>query len=186
MCSCTPQSIIHGMVEFSDRSVIAQLGSPDMRTPIAHCLGWPDRIVGPAAKLDLAQDWATDVRSAGFRTFFRGCGWPMTRCALVMAPPRSITRPMRSPWRPLSPARSDSVPLHAWLRQRSRPGCALAIWCRWARRMTPSSLTKAREIGLPPSCLKLPQRHPKSVYRGFRLWVREIRCQFFSCIVSTS
>jgi 1-deoxy-D-xylulose-5-phosphate reductoisomerase len=50
-----PQSIVHGMVEFSDRSVVAQLGAPDMRTPIAHCLGWPDRIVGPAAKLDLAQ-----------------------------------------------------------------------------------------------------------------------------------
>ena len=50
-----PQSIIHGMVEFSDRSVVAQLGAPDMRTPIAHCLGWPDRIVGPAASLDLAR-----------------------------------------------------------------------------------------------------------------------------------
>ena len=50
-----PQSIIHGMVEFSDRSVVAQLGSPDMRTPIAHCLGWPDRIVGRAAPLDLAK-----------------------------------------------------------------------------------------------------------------------------------
>src|SRR5579862_1134850 len=35
-----PQSIIHGMVEFSDRSVVAQLGAPDMRIPIAHCLGW--------------------------------------------------------------------------------------------------------------------------------------------------
>src|SRR5882762_1315141 len=50
-----PQSIIHGMVEFSDRSVVAQLGAPDMRTPIAHCLGWPDRITGPAARLDLAK-----------------------------------------------------------------------------------------------------------------------------------
>jgi 1-deoxy-D-xylulose-5-phosphate reductoisomerase len=50
-----PQSIIHGMVEFSDRSVMAQLGAPDMRTPIAHCLGWPDRIVGRAAALDLAK-----------------------------------------------------------------------------------------------------------------------------------
>jgi 1-deoxy-D-xylulose-5-phosphate reductoisomerase len=50
-----PQSIIHGMVEFSDRSVVAQLGTPDMRTPIAHCLGWPDRITGPATKLDLAK-----------------------------------------------------------------------------------------------------------------------------------
>jgi len=49
-----PQSIIHGMVEFADRSVVAQLGAPDMRTPIAHCLGWPDRIPGPAARLDLA------------------------------------------------------------------------------------------------------------------------------------
>src|SRR3954469_6148454 len=50
-----PQSIIHGMVEFSDRSVVAQLGAPDMRTPIAHCLGWPDRIIGPATQLDLAK-----------------------------------------------------------------------------------------------------------------------------------
>src|SRR4029079_7619469 len=50
-----PQSIIHGMVEFADRSVVAQLGAPDMRTPIAHCLGWPDRIKGPAPKLDLAK-----------------------------------------------------------------------------------------------------------------------------------
>jgi 1-deoxy-D-xylulose-5-phosphate reductoisomerase len=50
-----PQSIIHGMVEFSDCSVMAQLGAPDMRTPIAHCLGWPDRIVGRAATLDLAK-----------------------------------------------------------------------------------------------------------------------------------
>ena len=50
-----PQSIIHGMVEFADRSVMAQLGAPDMRIPIAHCLGWPDRIAGPAARLDLAK-----------------------------------------------------------------------------------------------------------------------------------
>jgi 1-deoxy-D-xylulose-5-phosphate reductoisomerase len=50
-----PQSIVHGLVEFSDRSVVAQLGAPDMRIPIAHCLGWPDRIVGPSARLDLAK-----------------------------------------------------------------------------------------------------------------------------------
>jgi len=49
-----PQSIIHGLVEFSDRSVVAQMGAPDMRTPIAHCLGWPHRIEGPANHLDLA------------------------------------------------------------------------------------------------------------------------------------
>ena len=64
-----PQSIIHGMVEFSDRSVVAQLGAPDMRTPIAHCLGWPDRIVGPAAKLDLAKIGQLTFESPDFERF---------------------------------------------------------------------------------------------------------------------
>src|SRR5947209_5540916 len=50
-----PQSIIHGLVEFRDGSLIAQLGSPDMRIPIAHCLAWPARIDGPAPRLDLAR-----------------------------------------------------------------------------------------------------------------------------------
>jgi 1-deoxy-D-xylulose-5-phosphate reductoisomerase len=50
-----PQSVIHGLVEFRDRSVVAQLGAPDMRIPIAHCLGWPERVAGPAARLDLAR-----------------------------------------------------------------------------------------------------------------------------------
>jgi 1-deoxy-D-xylulose-5-phosphate reductoisomerase len=50
-----PQSIVHGLVEFRDGSLIAQLGSPDMRIPIAHCLAWPARIDGPAQRLDLAR-----------------------------------------------------------------------------------------------------------------------------------
>jgi 1-deoxy-D-xylulose-5-phosphate reductoisomerase len=50
-----PQSIVHGLVEFRDGSLIAQLGSPDMRIPIAHCLAWPQRISGPAQRLDLAR-----------------------------------------------------------------------------------------------------------------------------------
>ena len=49
-----PESVIHGMVEFSDRAVVATLGAPDMRIPIAHCLAWPERIEGPSARLDLA------------------------------------------------------------------------------------------------------------------------------------
>ena len=64
-----PQSIIHGMVEFSDRSVVAQLGAPDMRTPIAHCLGWPDRITGPAAKLDLARIGQLTFEAPDFARF---------------------------------------------------------------------------------------------------------------------
>ena len=49
------QSVVHGLVEFRDGSVIAQLGSPDMRIPIAHCLAYPERMTTPAQRLDLAR-----------------------------------------------------------------------------------------------------------------------------------
>ncbi len=49
-----PQSIVHGMAHFTDGSVIAQLGAPDMRTPISLALGWPDRIETTVDRLDLA------------------------------------------------------------------------------------------------------------------------------------
>ena len=48
-----PQSIIHSMVQYLDGSVLAQLGNPDMRTPIAYGLGWPDRLASGVAPLDL-------------------------------------------------------------------------------------------------------------------------------------
>jgi 1-deoxy-D-xylulose-5-phosphate reductoisomerase len=51
-----PQSIVHSLVEFCDGSLIAQLGSPDMRIPIAYCLAWPERIDGAAPRLDLARE----------------------------------------------------------------------------------------------------------------------------------
>ena len=50
-----PQSVIHSLVEYVDGSVLAQLGTPDMRTPIAHTLAWPDRMAAPAERLDLAR-----------------------------------------------------------------------------------------------------------------------------------
>lgn len=49
-----PQSVIHSMVEYIDGSVLAQLGTPDMRTPIAYAMGWPKRIAAPSPRLDLA------------------------------------------------------------------------------------------------------------------------------------
>lgn len=49
-----PQSVVHGMVQYRDGSLLAQLGAPDMRTPIAHCLAWPRRMATPAQRLDLA------------------------------------------------------------------------------------------------------------------------------------
>jgi 1-deoxy-D-xylulose-5-phosphate reductoisomerase len=50
-----PQSVVHSLVEFTDGSVIAQLGSPDMRIPIAFALAWPERMPTPAERLDLAR-----------------------------------------------------------------------------------------------------------------------------------
>ena len=50
-----PQSVVHGLVAYVDGSVLAQLGSPDMRTPIAFALGWPNRIAAPVARLSLAE-----------------------------------------------------------------------------------------------------------------------------------
>ncbi|MEA2782256.1 MAG: 1-deoxy-D-xylulose-5-phosphate reductoisomerase [Rhodospirillaceae bacterium] len=50
-----PQSVVHSLVAYIDGSVLAHLGTPDMRTPIAYALGWPRRIAAPSARLDLAQ-----------------------------------------------------------------------------------------------------------------------------------
>jgi 1-deoxy-D-xylulose-5-phosphate reductoisomerase len=49
-----PQSVIHGLVCYRDGSILAQLGSPDMRIPIAHTLAWPERMATPSPRLDLA------------------------------------------------------------------------------------------------------------------------------------
>ncbi len=48
-----PQSVVHSMVEYADGSVLSQMGSPDMRTPIAYALAWPERMETPVEKLDL-------------------------------------------------------------------------------------------------------------------------------------
>jgi 1-deoxy-D-xylulose-5-phosphate reductoisomerase len=57
------QSVVHSLVEYVDGSMLAQLGSPDMRTPIAHTLAWPDRMETPVAPLDLAQIGRLDFAS---------------------------------------------------------------------------------------------------------------------------
>ena len=50
-----PESIVHSMVEYKDGSIIAQMGNPNMRIPIAHGLAWPDRTISAAPKLDLTK-----------------------------------------------------------------------------------------------------------------------------------
>lgn len=64
-----PQSVIHSMVEYEDGSVLAQLGHPDMRTPIAHALCWPDRMDSGVAPLDLAKIGRLDFEPADFDRF---------------------------------------------------------------------------------------------------------------------
>ena len=64
-----PQSVIHSMVEFVDGSVLAQLGSPDMRIPIAYALSWPERIATPAQRLDLASIARLDFQEPDLERF---------------------------------------------------------------------------------------------------------------------
>jgi 1-deoxy-D-xylulose-5-phosphate reductoisomerase len=64
-----PQSIVHSLVEFDDGSVLAQMSQPDMRVPIAHALGWPDRIASGAAGLDLVQIGRLSFEDPDFERF---------------------------------------------------------------------------------------------------------------------
>ena len=64
-----PQSVIHSMVEYIDGSVLAQLGSPDMRTPIAYCLAWPERMETPSERLNLAQIGRLDFEAPDLERF---------------------------------------------------------------------------------------------------------------------
>ena len=64
-----PQSVIHSLVEYVDGSVLAQLGSPDMRIPIAYALAWPDRMPTPAQRLDLATISRLDFEEPDLKRF---------------------------------------------------------------------------------------------------------------------
>jgi 1-deoxy-D-xylulose-5-phosphate reductoisomerase len=64
-----PQSVIHSMVSYVDGSVLAQLGNPDMRTPIAHALAFPERIASGVAQLDLTSMAALEFHAPDMRRF---------------------------------------------------------------------------------------------------------------------
>ncbi|MYM95707.1 1-deoxy-D-xylulose-5-phosphate reductoisomerase [Duganella vulcania] len=64
-----PQSVIHSMVSYTDGSVLAQLGNPDMRTPIAHALAYPERIASGVAQLDLTQIATLQFERPDFKRF---------------------------------------------------------------------------------------------------------------------
>lgn len=64
-----PQSVVHSMVQYKDGSVIAQMGQPDMRTPIAHCLAWPNRIDSGVEALDFTRVGALTFEAPDFERF---------------------------------------------------------------------------------------------------------------------
>jgi 1-deoxy-D-xylulose-5-phosphate reductoisomerase len=76
-----PQSVVHSMVEFCDGSVMAQLGTPDMRVPIAVGLAWPERIESGAPRLDFRTmaDLSFSAPDALMRTFSRAAAKPVMR-----------------------------------------------------------------------------------------------------------
>jgi 1-deoxy-D-xylulose-5-phosphate reductoisomerase len=63
------QSLVHSLVEYTDGSVLAQLGPADMRTPIAYCLAWPERMATPMAPLDLVAVGRLDFEAPDDRRF---------------------------------------------------------------------------------------------------------------------
>ena len=64
-----PQSVVHSMVEYTDGSVLAQMGKPDMRTPIAHALAWPERMESGVQSLDLFAVARLDFQAPDLRRF---------------------------------------------------------------------------------------------------------------------
>ena len=64
-----PQSVVHSLVEYVDGSVLAQLGSPDMRIAIAYALAWPERMATPAERIDLAAIARLDFEAPDFERF---------------------------------------------------------------------------------------------------------------------
>ena len=90
-----PQSVVHSMVQYKDASVVAQLGTPDMRGPIAYGLSWPDRVVSGAAALDFRQlapmtfesldEHGHSQRFPGLKLAWESLDAPFGTCAVLNA-----------------------------------------------------------------------------------------------------
>jgi 1-deoxy-D-xylulose-5-phosphate reductoisomerase len=82
-----PQSIVHSLVEYADGSVLAQLGCPDMRTPIAHALAWPERIQAGVERLNLAKLGSLTFEEPNLERFpMLRLGFEVLRNPEVLAP----------------------------------------------------------------------------------------------------
>ena len=123
-----PQSVVHGMVEFRDGSVVAQLGSPDMRIPIAHCLAWPRGIDGPAARLDLARVRELDLRGARSRALSGARRWPAAPWQTGGAAPTVLNAANEVAVGEFIAGRIGFPALPPWSRRRSKPPRRGASW----------------------------------------------------------
>ena len=84
-----PQSVIHGLVCYRDGSVFAQLGSPDMRIPIAHTLAWPARMATPSPRLDLASICTPSTSPRPIPSASPHCALRVRRCGPAVVRRRS-------------------------------------------------------------------------------------------------
>ena len=119
-----PQSVVHSMVQFTDASVIAQLGTPDMRVPIAVGLAWPERIERGAARLDFRQMGSLTFESPD-ATLFPGLG--LAWHALRAAP--GTTAVLNA---------ANEVAVEAFLDRRLRFDCIHAVNMETLERVAPS------------------------------------------------
>jgi 1-deoxy-D-xylulose-5-phosphate reductoisomerase len=119
-----PQSVVHSMVQFTDASVIAQLGTPDMRVPIAVGLAWPERIESGAARLDFRQ-MASLTFDAPDAALFPGLG--LAWHALRAAP--GTTAVLNA---------ANEVAVEAFLNRRLRFDCIHAVNMETLERVAPS------------------------------------------------
>lgn len=119
-----PQSVVHSMVQFTDASVIAQLGTPDMRVPIAVGLAWPERIESGAARLDFRQMGSLTFESPD-ATLFPGLG--LAWHALRAAP--GTTAVLNA---------ANEVAVEAFLNRRLRFDCIHAVNMETLERVAPS------------------------------------------------
>lgn len=96
-----PQSVIHSLVDYVDGSVLAQLGNPDMRTPIAHALAWPERVDSGVAPLDLFRVGRLDFQEPD-EGRFPACAWLVRRPRRVAVHRPCSMLPTKLPLRPSS------------------------------------------------------------------------------------
>ena len=98
------ESIVHSLVEYVDGSVLAQLGAPDMRTPIAHALAWPERVTSGVQSLDLVKVGTLRFEAPDLRRFPAPGAWRRRPRGPAARDPRHSMPPTRWPCRRFSRA----------------------------------------------------------------------------------